>query len=246
MKIQLTNPQCFNSYGIGLKPPFAVFKTLFHQLLQSRGRAERRTLQIPQELLLIDSTTVTVGKTRLPWAPYHGERAGEKLHVAWDATSGQPRRVEETTAVCHAGPLGEVLTDPSYTLVQDRAYGKIGRYEQWNSENAPVKRDITCQLGTPGNRSQKRHRVMVFEEVHGHDIRVVTNLMHITAEEIALMYRARWQIELFFRWIKQHLNIPTLFGTTEKCGVWTVVLSAYRIRTVKNDVGSRRPSCSQA
>ncbi|MGW8959729.1 transposase [Paenibacillus sp. NPDC055715] len=86
---------------------------------------------------------------------------------------------------------------------------------QWNPENAHVKRDITCLLGTPANRPQKRHRLVFFEDGHGHDIRVLTNLMHITAEEIVLMYKARWQIELFFRWIKQYLNIPTQFGTTE-------------------------------
>lgn len=44
---------------------------------------------------------------------------------------------------------------------------------------------------------------------------MVTDLMQVTAEQIAQMYKARWQIEVFFRWIKQHLNIPTLFGTTE-------------------------------
>ncbi|MCF2719123.1 hypothetical protein [Paenibacillus sp. 203] len=46
----------------------------------------------PKELLLIDSTTMTVGKTRLPWAPYHGERAGIKLQVALRAENGQPFR----------------------------------------------------------------------------------------------------------------------------------------------------------
>ncbi|GAC43977.1 transposase and inactivated derivative, partial [Paenibacillus popilliae ATCC 14706] len=39
--------------------------------------------------------------------------------------------------------------------------------------------------------------------------------MHVTAEQLAQIYKARWQIEVFFRWIKQHLNVPTLFGTTE-------------------------------
>ncbi len=45
--------------------------------------------------------------------------------------------------------------------------------------------------------------------------RVATDWMQVTAEQIAQMYKASWQIEVFFRWIKQHLNVPTLFGTTE-------------------------------
>ena len=115
---------------------------------------------------------------------------------------------------------------------------------QCNPENAPVKRDITCPLGTPANRSQKRHRVVVFEDGHGHDIRVVTNLMHITAEEIALMYKARWQIELFFRWIKQHLNIPTRFGTTENAvygQLFSALIVYVLLKTMYDRVGLRVP-----
>ncbi len=56
---------------------------------------------------------------------------------------------------------------------------------------------------------------MIFQDFKGRDIRVVTDLMQVAAEQVAQMYKDRWQIEVFFRWIKQHLNIPTLFGTTE-------------------------------
>ncbi|SIR17637.1 Transposase DDE domain-containing protein [Paenibacillus macquariensis] len=56
---------------------------------------------------------------------------------------------------------------------------------------------------------------MIFQDFEGREIRVVTDLMQVAAEQIAKMYKARWQIEVFFRWIKQHLNIPTLFGTIE-------------------------------
>ncbi|ERI05713.1 hypothetical protein [Aneurinibacillus aneurinilyticus] len=76
--------------GKAAEVPFAVFKTLLHLLVQKCNRIVRRKLSFPKELLLIDSTTITVGKTRLPWAPYHGERAGIKLHVALQAESGQP------------------------------------------------------------------------------------------------------------------------------------------------------------
>lgn len=61
--------------------------------------------------------------------------------------------------------------------------------------------DFTCTIGTPQKQTKKRHRV-------------VTSLMNVTAEEIAAMYKSRWAIESFFRWIKQNLNVPVLFGTT--------------------------------
>ncbi|WP_148277909.1 transposase, partial [Paenibacillus popilliae] len=81
------------------------------------NRETRRKLSIPKELLLIDSTTVTVGKTRLPWAPYHGERAGIKCHVALRANDSQPLRVVETVGSQHDGPVSEQLTHPDYIMV---------------------------------------------------------------------------------------------------------------------------------
>ncbi|WP_342428224.1 IS4 family transposase [Paenibacillus sp. FSL L8-0158] len=126
-------------------------------------------------------------------------------------------------------------------MVMDRAYGKLERLDRYKKEgqsfvvrlrdnvhlekpralrrqvfnDSSVIRDITCQLGTSQCRSEMRHRVIIFCDFEGREIRVVTDLLGITAEQVAQIYKARWQIEVFFRWIKQHLNIPTLFGTTE-------------------------------
>lgn len=84
------------------------------------------------------------------------------------------------------------------------------------SHKANVTADFTCMLGTPQKQTKKRHRVVQFMDHEGKEIRVVTSLMDITAEEIANMYKSRWAIESFFRWIKQNLNVPVLFGPTKK------------------------------
>ena len=227
--------------GKAAEVPFLVFKTLFHRLVRKCNRKTRRKLSFPKELLLVDSTTITVGKTRLPWAPYHGERAGIKLHVALQAENGQPLNVIETVGSTHDGPVSEGLKQVEYIMVMDRAYGKLERLDRYKQDgqsfvirlrdnvhlekpralrrqedpDSPVIRDITCQLGTPQCRSVSRYRVVLFRDFEGREIRVVTDLMQVTAEQIANIYKARWQIEVFFRWIKQHVNIPTLFGTTE-------------------------------
>jgi IS4 transposase len=230
---------CFS--GKASEVPFAIFKKLFELIVRKCNRETRRKLSFPKELLLIDSTTMTVGKTRLPWAPYHGKRAGIKLHVALRAETAQPLNVVETVGSRHDGPLCEQLTHPDYIMVMDRAYGKLERLDRFKQEgqsfvirlrdnvhlekpralrrqstvDSSVLRDITCQLGTTQCRSAQRHRVVIFNDFEGREIRVVTDLMQITAEQITQIYKARWQIEVFFRWIKQHLNVPTLFGTTE-------------------------------
>ncbi len=218
-------------------------KKLFHLVVSKCNRATRRALKISKELLLVDSTTITVGESRLPWALYHGERAGIKLHVSYTPLTEMPLQVIETTGLKHDGPVGEKLVDPRFILVEDRAYFKIKRIDafvssvekqpfvirmkenveivqphalkHYKSEGSPVTRDFTCQLGTKQSRSEKRHRVVFFKDDNGNEIRVVTNVMGVSPEAIANMYKARWGIELFFRWIKQHLNVPVLFGTTK-------------------------------
>ncbi|MBE1556077.1 transposase [Sporosarcina limicola] len=82
-------------------------------------------------------------------------------------------------------------------------------------KDSNVTRDITCLLGTIQSRSEIRHRVVFFKDNDGNEICVVTSLFNVSAEVIADMYKARWGIESFFRWIKQSLNVPMLVGTTE-------------------------------
>ena len=66
--------------------------------------------------------------------------------------------------------------------------------------------DFTCTLGTPQKQTKKRHRVVEFTNYGGKTMRVVTRLMNITAEEVANIYKSRWAIESFFRWVKQNLK----------------------------------------
>ncbi|MCP3763641.1 IS4 family transposase [Domibacillus sp. A3M-37] len=216
-------------------------KQVFALIVRKCNRVTRRTLKIPNQLLLVDSTTVTVGKTRLPWAVYHGERSGIQLHVSFSLETHMPLHVIETIGLKHDPPVGRQLADPRFVLVEDRAYFSIKQIDQYlvkeqdfvirmkeNLELPHVKslqrlpekesnvtRDIICRLGTIQSRSEKWHRVVFFRDHENREIRVVTSLRNVAAEVVADMYKARWAIESFFRWIKQNLNVPVLFGTTE-------------------------------
>lgn len=215
------------------------------------NRVTRRTIKIPNQLLLVDSTTITMGKTRLPRAVYQGERSGIKLHVSFSPETDIPVKVVETTGLKHDGPVGKQLSDRRFVLVEDRAYFSIKQIDNYlldgqdfvirmkeNVELSSVKslqrlpqkgsnvtHDITCRLGTKQSRSEKRHRVVFFKDHEGREIRVVTSMKNVSAEDIADMYRARWGIESFFRWIKQKLNVPSLFVTTENA-VYTQLFAA--------------------
>ncbi|MBE1556957.1 transposase [Sporosarcina limicola] len=114
--------------------PYEIFKDLFHLLISKCNRAKRRTKVVKQALLLVDSTTITVGKNRLPWAPFHGERSGIKLHVSFTSETGMPLEVKETGGLHHDGPAGESLANKAFILVQDRAYGKHARFDQFKDQ----------------------------------------------------------------------------------------------------------------
>jgi hypothetical protein len=222
--------------------PFELFKRLLHLMIQQCNRKTRRCLGIPRDLLVVDSTKITVGLGRLPWAPLKGEKAGIKLHVALLADRGELHQVTETTGNEPDLKSCPDLRDSRWILLADRAYGKHELFDAYQEQQnrqyfvirlrdnttfheptprerktpftGTVKRDFTCQLGTGKALTKNRFRVVILQDPKGNPVILGTNLHWHATERIADMYKQRWQVEVFFRWIKQHLNIPTLFGTT--------------------------------
>ena len=252
---------------------YLIVKRIFELIVSRLNRAARRKLKLKKELMAIDSTTITVGKSRLPWALYHGERSGIKLHVSFTNHTGMPLQVVETTGLKNDGPIGVKLEDKRFILVADRAYFSIDKADRYATtkqdfvirlkENIQLNRkkslkrtavagsnivaDFTCTLGTSQKQTKKRHRVVEFTDYEGALVRVVTNLRDVTAEEIASMYKERWAIESFFRWIKQNLNVPVLFGTT-KNAVFSqlfAALIAYVLLKFLHMEGQKKKNCKR-
>ena len=252
---------------------YLIVKRIFELIVGRLNRAAKRKLKLKKELLAIDSTTITVGKSRLPWALYHGERSGIKLHVSFTNRTAMPLQIVETTGLKHDGPIGVELEDKRFILVADRAYFSIEKADRYANthqdfvirlkENIQLNRkkslkrtkidgsniiaDFTCTLGTAQKQTKKRHRVVEFTDYEGAIVRVITNLRDVTAEEIAGMYKERWAIESFFRWIKQNLNVPVLFGTT-KNAVFSqlfAALIAYVLLKFLHTEGHKRNNCKR-
>jgi len=105
--------------------PFEIFKDLFALDCSRCNRNIHGKLNFPKELLLVDSTTITVGKTRLLWASYHGGRAGVKLHTALNLAVGIPKKIIEATGLQHDSPVLDERIDNTCIIVTDRAYFQI-------------------------------------------------------------------------------------------------------------------------
>ena len=121
---------------------YLIVKRIFELIVSRLNRATRRKLKLKKELLAIDSTTITVGKNRLPWALYHGERSGIKLHVSFTNSTGIPLQVVETTGLKHDGPVGIELEDKQFILVADRAYFSIDKADRY----VATKQDFVIRL----------------------------------------------------------------------------------------------------
>lgn len=220
---------------------YRITKKLFEIVVSKCNRSLRRILKLEKDIIAIDSTTISVGSGRLKWAKYKSHKAGIKLHVAFNVNSGQPQKVKETNANKHDGPIGEEIIDIKNIIVEDRAYANYERFDVFSKkkqsfviriknnakftnkkslkhlkfDESKILKDFTCYLGNENTQTENRFRVVTFLDYKDKLIQVCTNIINIDSDRIAEIYKARWNVECFFRFIKQNLNVKNLFGTTE-------------------------------
>lgn len=84
------------------------------------------------------------------------------------------------------------------------------------AEDSSVFSDEMVVIGTPQNRSENAFRLLKLFDTKGNELHLLTNRFDLSADEIAEIYKSRWAIELFFKWMKQHLNIKKFYGHSEQ------------------------------
>jgi IS4 transposase len=198
-----------------------------------------------KNLHLIDSSTITLCIKQYGWAKFRSTKSGVKVHLGLRFVDGNalPDRVVITPAKVSDKSQLDILVveDKDVLNVRDRGYNDYKRYDQECAagirfatrlkENAvidivedrpiepgsSVKRDAKIYLGAPGkNRMTNPLRMIETEDSEGRKILILTNDFHLSARELSDIYRLRWQIELFFKWIKQHLYVKHFYGRTEE------------------------------
>jgi IS4 transposase len=222
--------------------PVAIFAQTFTMLAAT---ADRHTRHEGAEMInLIDSSPIPLGKT-CGWAKWNGRIRGMKMHVVYDPNADCPRCVEVTAATVNDVEIGrEVEIEAGATYVFDKGYYHFGWWQKINDARAffvtrakkntrlrATKRryvrktigdgfkiidDAEVVLASKGDSrlSIPLRRIRVRRDKGGL-IALITNDLERTAVEIAALYKARWQIELLFRWIKQHLDIRKFIGSNE-------------------------------
>lgn len=193
-------------------------------------------------IFAFDSTTIDLCLSVFWWAPFRKAKAGIKLHTLYDVKTSIPTMILISDALTHdVNALDWLDYEKGGFYIFDRGYIDFKRLYRIHGEKAffivraktnlkfnrmyslPYdKKSNICsdQIGTLPNfyssidYPDKIRRVKFFDEENRKYIVVLTNNFVLKAEEIALLYRYRWKVELFFRWIKQHLKIKSFWGTS--------------------------------
>ena len=214
-------------------------------------------VQLDQVTYVLDSTTIDLCLSLFPWARFRKHKGAIKLHTLLDLRGNIPVFVRVTHGKVHDLKILDVLTpEPGAFYIMDKAYTDFRRLYELNQglaffvirakANLDYRRqsyrqvDKTTGLRSDqtiilqGPKSSKRYpmplrRISYFDAQTNMRLVFLTNSFDLPALSIPQLYQKRWQVELFFKWIKQHLRIKTFFGTTPnavKTQVW-IAISVY-------------------
>ena len=203
-------------------------------------------LELDNTVYALDSSTVDRCLSVFPWALFRSTKSGVKLHTLLDLRGNIPAFIHVSEAKLHDVNILDLLVpEPGAFYVMDRAYvdfkrlfslHRLGaffvvraksnikfrrRYSAAADKSTGVRCDQTIVL--TGAKTRKRYpqplrRVGYYDAQSDRRFNFLTNHFAVPATTVAELYRHRWQVELFFKWIKQHLRIKSFFGASEKCG----------------------------
>jgi IS4 transposase len=219
-----------------------IFLDLVGQIHTKTDFQTRRKTTTP--LKILDSSTLPLNLNNHKWAKFRKTKSGVKLHlrlVFMEKGYSYPDQAVLTNAKEHDRGQLEVLVDDNECMyVFDRGYLDYDRFDRMTDEgyffvsrlrkNAVVRQLETFELpehssvlsdemvviGTTQNRSENVFRSIKVLDSKGNELHLLTNRFDLNADEIAELYKSRWAIELFFKWMKQHLNIKKFYGQSKQ------------------------------
>jgi hypothetical protein len=218
-------------------------------------------VELDQSVYALDSTTIDLCLSLFPWAQFRKRKAAVKMHTLLDLRGNIPSVIIVTTGKVHdVRILDQLPIESGAIYILDRGYIDFARLHGIHQAAAffvtraknnfrfqrlysqPVNSDaVRCdQIIIPRNFYAKRdyrsklRRIRYVDPDTQKQLVFLTNNFTLPAVTIAALYRCRWQVELFFKWIKQHLRIKAFYGTTEnavKTQIW-IAIAIYVLVTI--------------
>ena len=234
-----------------------LFWTTLNRFREQQGIGARKNkFRFRNKLLSLDSTTITLCLGLFPWAKFRRAKGGVKAHVVLDHDDYMPAYVVLTEALrSDVSVAQDLVFNPETIVVVDRGYTDYALFGRWTKEGVYfVTRlkdnaiyEVVEEIQVPENRNIRSdqiirlsseqaqkdcpcllRRVVVWDPEQEREIVLLTNQIAFGATTIAAIYQARWEIELFFKALKQNLKVKTFVGTSEnalRIQIWTALLA---------------------
>ena len=217
--------------------PASLYEAVFHKLLQQcRQFAPRRRFKFNGKLYLLDATVIDLCLSVFPWATFRKTKGAIKLHVGLDGDGYLPEFLDLTNGKSHEIKWAKTLKLPPgsmavfdmgftdykwfQTLMENKIFfvtrlKRNARGQGLSKRPGRKAKGVTAdQAILLGKMSQPLRKICYQDPETGKELTFVTNAGHLDARTIADLYKERWQIELFFKWIKSNLKIKTFLGTS--------------------------------
>lgn len=237
-----------------------------HLITMARQKSKNIDFEIQGKIYAFDSTTIDLCLSVFWWAHFRKTKAGIKLHTLFDITTQIPAFIHFSEADVHdVNVMDYIVYEPYAYYIFDRAYVDYKRlyaitsqkaffvvraksnlkfkrmYSNKSDKSTGVKSDQTGKLTglyTSKDYPEKIRRVRFYDFESKRTFAFLTNNFDLTATQIAFLYKQRWQIELFFKWIKQNLKIKSFWGTTEnavRIQINTAIISYCLVSIFRNE-----------
>ena len=224
-------------------------------------------VELDSTVYALDATTIDLCLSLFPWAPFRSTKAAVKLHTLLDLRGNIPTFIHISDGITHEINVLDMLTaEAGAFYVMDRGYLDFKRLFAMHQAGAffvtrakrgmdahrvyslPIDRSsgVICdqRIALDGfyvsqDYPEQLRRIRFKDPVSGKTLVFLTNNTALPALTIAALYKSRWQVELFFKWIKQHLRIKRFIGTSEnavKTQIWCAVASYVLIAIVKREL----------
>lgn len=225
-------------------------------------------IDLDNTVYALDASTIDLCLSVFPWATFRQTKAAVKLHTLLDLRGNIPTFIHITDGKVHdVNVLDILIPEPGAFYIMDRGYVDFKRlytmhkagaffliraksntlYKRRYSHKADTSGGVICDqtivltgLKTSVDYPQALRRVKYHDTATGKIFNFLTNNFTISAQAVADLYKQRWQVELFFKWIKQHLRIKSFYGTSEnavKSQIWIDVSVYVLIAIIKKRLG---------
>ena len=246
---------------------YRIFEEYAYYLMgEARRKRATDIFKLDGNVYAFDSTTISLCLDVFWWAKFRKHKGGIKIHTLYDLETQIPAFFHITTASVHdSKAMKEIPIESGAYYIFDRGYNnfkelyRIHRAESFFVVRAKTNLQYKCVrwkrrmpkgiltdaeivltvYGSQKGYPEHMRLIRFYDEEQGREFMFLTNAMELTALQVAELYKNRWQIELFFKWLKQHLKIKKFWGTTEnavRIQIYAAICAYCLVAIVQHDM----------